>query len=290
LRRIPLRHSPVSGCLSLSRNPEYSTASAATWGSDPSPIFRSRTRADGRQSTGSYATTGIDPLDAKGAQRQAQRLTVAKGRTFRECAAKFIERNRVGWRNAKHRQQWENTLATYVCPTFGELPVSAIDTGLVVQVLDSDLGREAGNREPGARPDRGGARCRYGAGLSARAEPGNVERQSRPYPISWPPNQSCPRARPKPRRCAPLSRPQIRALVRPCRSGPAGRQGTLACRQRAEPHGTVPAPKMKGGREHRVPLSDAALAVLEKARPLALMKDDAGPGCTGVPRPAARPT
>ena len=36
---------------------------------------------------------------------------------------------------------------------------------------------------------------------------------------------------------------------------------------------TVPATKMKGGREHRVPLSDAALAVLEKARPLALMKD-----------------
>ena len=79
---------------------------------------------------------GIDPLDAKEAQRQAQQISVAKGRIFRECAAEFIERNRVGWRNAKHRQQWENTLATYVCPTFGELPVSAIDTGLVVQVLD----------------------------------------------------------------------------------------------------------------------------------------------------------
>jgi len=79
---------------------------------------------------------GIDPLDAKEVQRQAQRIAVAKGRTFRECAAEFIERNRVGWRNAKHRQQWENTLATYVYPTFGELPVSAIDTGLVVQVLD----------------------------------------------------------------------------------------------------------------------------------------------------------
>jgi Arm DNA-binding domain len=79
---------------------------------------------------------GIDPLVAKAAQRQAERVSVAKGRTFRECAVDFIEKNRAGWRNAKHRQQWENTLATYVYPTLGELPVSAIDAGLVVQVLD----------------------------------------------------------------------------------------------------------------------------------------------------------
>jgi hypothetical protein len=62
---------------------------------------------------------GIDPLDAKGAQRQAQRLAVAKGRTFRECAVEFIEKNRAGWRNAKHRQQWVNTLETYVLSHIG---------------------------------------------------------------------------------------------------------------------------------------------------------------------------
>src|SRR5205823_10123765 len=79
---------------------------------------------------------GIDPLDAKAAQRQAQRLSVAKGRTFRECAVEFIEKKRVAWRNAKHRQQWVNTLETYVYPKLGDLAVSAIDAGLVVQVLD----------------------------------------------------------------------------------------------------------------------------------------------------------
>src|SRR6516162_1140250 len=79
---------------------------------------------------------GIDPLEARVAQRQAQRLAVAKDRTFRECAAEFIDKNRAGWRNAKHRQQWENTLKTYVYPKLGDLPVSAIDTGLVVEVLD----------------------------------------------------------------------------------------------------------------------------------------------------------
>src|ERR1700686_1690348 len=79
---------------------------------------------------------GIDPLDAKAAQRQAQRVSVAKGRTFRECAVEFIEKNRAGWRNAKHAAQWTATLATYVYPTLGEMPVSAIDAGLVVQALD----------------------------------------------------------------------------------------------------------------------------------------------------------
>ena len=79
---------------------------------------------------------GIDPLAAKAAERQAQRLSAARGRTFREVAEEFIARNEVGWRNAKHRQQWRNTLATYVYPVLGALPVAAIDTGLVVQVLD----------------------------------------------------------------------------------------------------------------------------------------------------------
>src|SRR4029077_19610358 len=79
---------------------------------------------------------GLDPLEAKVAQRQAQRVSAAKGRTFRECATEFIEKNRAGWRNAKHAGQWTATLTTYVYPTLGELPVSAIDAGLVVQVLD----------------------------------------------------------------------------------------------------------------------------------------------------------
>ena len=79
---------------------------------------------------------GIDPLEARKIQRQAQRLSIAKGRTFREMAEEFISRNQAGWRNVKHRQQWRNTLATYVYPVLGELPVALIDVGLVVQVLD----------------------------------------------------------------------------------------------------------------------------------------------------------
>jgi hypothetical protein len=79
---------------------------------------------------------GVDPIEAKETERRAQRVAAAKGRTFREIAEEFITRNKAGWRNEKHRQQWHNTLATYVYPALGELPVSAIDAGLVVQVLD----------------------------------------------------------------------------------------------------------------------------------------------------------
>ena len=79
---------------------------------------------------------GVDPLDAKAAQREAQRLAVAKGRTFRECAVEFIAKNESGWRSKRHREQWERSLDTYAYPILGDLPVAAVDTGLIVQVLD----------------------------------------------------------------------------------------------------------------------------------------------------------
>jgi integrase len=58
----------------------------------------------------------------------------------------------VGWRNAKHRPQWRNTLATYVYPILGELPVAAIDSGPVVQVLDAIWTEKPEMVEPGAEP------------------------------------------------------------------------------------------------------------------------------------------
>jgi integrase len=51
-------------------------------------------------------------------------------------AEEFIARKEAGWRNPKHRQQWRSTLATYACPIIGDFSVAAVDTGLVVQVLD----------------------------------------------------------------------------------------------------------------------------------------------------------
>ena len=55
--------------------------------------------------------------------------------TFRQCAEAFIEARKGGWKNAKHAQQWTNTLETYAMPIIGNLPVQAIDVALVDKVL-----------------------------------------------------------------------------------------------------------------------------------------------------------
>jgi integrase len=234
---------------------------------------------------------GIDPLDAKEAHRQAQRVSVAKGRTFRECASEFIEKNRAGWRNAKHRQQWLNTLETYAYPTLGKLPVSAVDAGLVVQVLDPIWAEKP---ETASR-----LRGRIEAVLDAATVRGF--RQG-PNPAMWKGNLAhiLP-ARAKVRKVThhaalPFGHmPEFLSTLR-------GREGMsaraleftiLTVARTGEALGatwgeidlaakvwTVPAERMKAGREHRVPLSDAAHAVLAKVRPLALTTD-------GEPDPAA---
>ncbi|WP_281718925.1 tyrosine-type recombinase/integrase [Pandoraea apista] len=78
----------------------------------------------------------VDPLDARNAARTAQRIAQANNVTFQHCAEKYIEAHKAGWKNAKHSAQWSSTLATYAYPVFGSLPVSAIDTPLVMKVLD----------------------------------------------------------------------------------------------------------------------------------------------------------
>src|SRR5277367_3871031 len=77
---------------------------------------------------------GNDPL----AQREdelrqriaTEKLTAAHSMTFDTCAEAYIGAHEVSWRNAKHRQQWRNTLTTYVSPVFGSVPVQDIDIDL----------------------------------------------------------------------------------------------------------------------------------------------------------------
>lgn len=79
---------------------------------------------------------GVDPIEAKRQATADAALATAKAMTFRQAAEAYIEAMRPGWRNAKHAAQWGSTLETYVYPTMGALPVAAIDTGLVVKVLE----------------------------------------------------------------------------------------------------------------------------------------------------------
>src|SRR5271165_7183350 len=79
---------------------------------------------------------GIDPIEARSAHRDQKKLEAAKAMTFDACAAAYIDAHKAGWQNAKHREQWPNTLNTYAGPVFGSLPVQAIDVGLVMKALE----------------------------------------------------------------------------------------------------------------------------------------------------------
>jgi integrase len=78
----------------------------------------------------------IDPIDQRKETRQAVRLEAAKALTFKECAEKYIDAHKAGWKNAKHAAQWTATLETYAYPHFGKLPVSGVDVGLVLKALE----------------------------------------------------------------------------------------------------------------------------------------------------------
>ncbi len=71
---------------------------------------------------------GGDPL----AERRRAR---APSRTFREVAEALIAAKKPGWRDAKHALQWRSTLATFAFPRLGHLPPQAIDTAAVLDVL-----------------------------------------------------------------------------------------------------------------------------------------------------------
>jgi integrase len=79
---------------------------------------------------------GRDPIDTRDALKTQEVLAKANTLTFDECAKKYIATNKAGWKNGKHADQWQNTLDTYASPVIGKLPIQAIDTGLVLRVLE----------------------------------------------------------------------------------------------------------------------------------------------------------
>ncbi len=78
---------------------------------------------------------GTDPLQRKRAERDRRTLEAGKNVTFKECTEQYFARHESKWSNRKHRAQFQNTLATYVYPTMGSMPVAMIDESLVLKCL-----------------------------------------------------------------------------------------------------------------------------------------------------------
>jgi integrase len=224
------------------------------------------------------AKAGRDPLAAKEAAKVAASTARARSITFRQCAEAYIANYAPGWRNVKHSKQWSSTLATYTYPVFGDLPVEVIDTPLIIKVLDPiwSLKTETASRIRGRlEAILDWARVRgYRTGENPARWKGNLA-------LALPARD---KAKP-PGRHAALPFGQMPAfwvdLEKRDGVGPlALRFAILTAARTGEAIGarweeidfdkktwTVPAARMKGAREHRVPLSSQALALLEEIGP-----------------------
>ena len=217
---------------------------------------------------------GRDPIEARKGERAAARLDAAKAITFSEAARAYVEAHRAGWRNEKHAGQWAATLKTYAGPVLGDLAVQAIDVGLIVRVLEPLWTAKPETASRLARAHRECARIgrRCAAIVNRRIPPAGAvtsttscRREARSRGSSTTPHSLTARSVPSWRRCANRKalRPQ-RCVRHPLARRAPRRPSTVVGRNRSRKKGrTDRALALKGGREHRVPLSDAALATLK---------------------------
>ncbi|RYI95431.1 MAG: site-specific integrase, partial [Acetobacteraceae bacterium] len=232
---------------------------------------------------------GTDPLDARKAQRRdtATAARKAAAHTFKAVAEACIAAREGAWKSAIHRAQWGNTLAAYAYPALGDMPVSDIATDDVLTVLQPlwSTKPETASRLRG----RMEAVFDYAAALSLRPRGFNpASWRGNLQPLLGSPNKMKARLReaggddghhpalPFKRIGAFIAalarRPATSALALQFAILTAARTGeVLGAKWReidmVEAVWTVPAVRMKGGREHRVPLSLAALDLLRSLLP-----------------------
>ena len=77
-----------------------------------------------------------DPIEERVAREQILRAETANAKTFDECANLCIAARTPGWRNAKHAEQWSNTLTTYASPHIGKMAVAQIETAHILRILE----------------------------------------------------------------------------------------------------------------------------------------------------------
>jgi integrase len=227
---------------------------------------------------------GKNPLDVKRASKRAAKhaeylaqLEEARAATFDDCAKAYISAHRASWKNDKHISQWTNTLNDYASPVIGNLAVADVDTALVLKVLEPIWATKSVTAQR--------VRSRIELVLDyAKAK----KLRDGDNPAVWKGCLEPLLARPKDRASVDhhpaLPWSQIGKFMRSLRDqqGIAARAVELAILTAArsgEVRGavwsefdldeglwTIPASRMKGKKEHRVPLTDQAIKLL-KAMP-----------------------
>ena len=80
--------------------------------------------------------SGLDPIEERSRVRRIRQLEQARSITFKEAADQCIASKKPEWKNAKHAQQWSNSLTTYAFPTFGNQCISDLNTDLVLKAIE----------------------------------------------------------------------------------------------------------------------------------------------------------
>lgn len=213
------------------------------------------------------ALGGQDPIAAR-------KVEPEKVPTFEQAAERYIDAHAAGWRNAKHAAQWVSTLDTYAAPIIGDKPVDQITTEHVLQVLRPiwTTKTETAKRVQGRvenvldwatamkyRTGDNPARWRGHLDMLLAA-PGKVKLVEH-HPAM--PYGGVPGFMGELEGMGSVSALALRFLIlTACRTG----EVVGACWDEVDLEAsvwTIPASRMKAGREHRVPLSKPALAVLE---------------------------
>ena len=78
--------------------------------------------------------SGLDPIDER-KRLQSEEKQLQQVLTFKQAAHQVHETLKDGWKNAKHQQQWINTLATYVFPVFGDKAIPDITINDIAEAL-----------------------------------------------------------------------------------------------------------------------------------------------------------
>jgi integrase len=236
---------------------------------------------------------GIDPLEARRAERRKKKVEAARAMTFEACAEAYAKAHAAGWRSLRHTREWSRSLDTHVFPVFGDLPVEAIDVALVRKALEKiwlttpetasrvrgrveavlDFAKAAGYRD-GENPARW--KGHLDQLLPARRKVRKVEHFAA---LPW---QQVPQFVAELRQRDSIAARCLEFLIlNASRAGEAlgARWDEVDLDERTW---AIPGTRMKSGRPHVVPLADPALRILKT---MAEIRDGSGfvfPGRPGA--------
>jgi integrase len=220
---------------------------------------------------------GVDPIEQRRARQRDETLAAAKAMTFRQCAVAYIAAHRAGWKSPKHAAQWPDSLERYAYPVFGDVAVQAVDVALVMRALEPVWN---GKPETANR-----VRGRTEAILDWAAARGHREGDN---PARWRGHlENLLPARRRVRQVVhhpALPYAEIGSFMAALRAqdgvGDRALEFLILTATRSsetldarwseislpERMWVIPPVRTKGGKEHRVPLSDAAMAIVEAVR------------------------